>query len=293
MLCTVINLRMGKVSLTHFPCTINLTNFANFKYKNKVLTFSVSPNYAHGKGLVVLNDKNGIWISHSVPRFPPSFEESYSYPDSGRNFGQTVICVTFSNKEAAIDIVEHLLTIRPYIYSEYYAEPMMKIVKNFQSLKNRRWSSKKFLRKEIKSLANTEFILFSKSNKENYDLYDYYISPYIKSNLLAETWRRGAGRPLPSDCKPPFEVHNVQVVNLPFTSGKIKQSGEWKYLEDHSKWAISETKIKSFVCISDLNRMQSQFKRGGGAVCFRNAESWLLFKDSIAGIEGCPRNGSS
>ncbi|RWS14150.1 Deoxyribonuclease-2-like protein [Dinothrombium tinctorium] len=263
--------------------------YTHVMYNDEPPNSRVSSYYAHAKGVMGMDEKNGIWLSHSVPKFPPPFEKSYNYPDTGRLYGQTAICITFSTKAAAYDIVEHLLITRPDIYFEHYTEEVMKIANNLPNLREREWSHKRFLQNELKSLEDKQFVIFSKSKMAHYDLYDHFIAPYVESNLLAETWRRGAGHPLPSDCKTTFEVLNVQEVDLPFTNAKIKQSGEWKYLKDHSKWAVSETKNKSFVCIADLNRMRSQYKRGGGAVCFRNVEVWTLFKNSVAGIEGCPR----
>ena len=37
----------------------------------------------------------------------------------------------------------------------------------------------------------------------------------------------------------------------------------FKYTSDHSKWGISLTKDEPYVCVGDINRMQSQRARGG------------------------------
>lgn len=46
-------------------------------------------------GLLLWNRVQGIWLIHSIPRFPPTPEEGYDYPPTGRRHGQTGICVTF------------------------------------------------------------------------------------------------------------------------------------------------------------------------------------------------------
>ena len=67
----------------------------------------------------------------------------------------------------------------------------------------------------------------------------------------------------------------------------------WDNTFDHSKWAVSLPAPNSaeggVVCMGDLNRMDGQLVRGGGAVCFvRNTALWLAFRGLIAAIEGCP-----
>ena len=56
---------------------------------------------------------------------------------------------------------------------------------------------------------------------------------------------------------------------------------------DHSKWAISLDKKKPYVCIGDINRMESQRKRAGGTACFILPTVWKTFKRSVKNIESC------
>ena len=42
------------------------------------------------------------------------------------------------------------------------------------------------------------------------------------------------------------------------------------------------------VCIGDINRMETQKKRGGGTVCFKNARTWLAFSKAVSLTEDCP-----
>ncbi len=45
-------------------------------------------------GVVFFNKTNGIWLVHSVPKFPDATR--YTYPDSGTIYGQSMLCMTFS-----------------------------------------------------------------------------------------------------------------------------------------------------------------------------------------------------
>ena len=57
--------------------------------------------------------------------------------------------------------------------------------------------------------------------------------------------------------------------------------GRWKHTVDHSKWCVGANAAKGHVaCIGDINRMSSQAKRGGGAVCSLSDTTF------IANLEG-------
>ncbi len=58
--------------------------------------------------------------------------------------------------------------------------------------------------------------------------------------------------------------------------------------KDHSKWACSEEKDKAigqWVCVADINRMKSQEKRGGGVICFMEANLWEALNNAEAKIQ--------
>ncbi len=57
--------------------------------------------------------------------------------------------------------------------------------------------------------------------------------------------------------------------------------------QDHSKWAISETGTANAVCIGDLNRMESQERRGGGTVCMTIATMHHAFTNIVAKSDSC------
>jgi hypothetical protein len=74
------------------------------------------------------------------------------------------------------------------------------------------------------------------------------------SPLIAETW----GRPLePAWCSERFSVKNVVNISI----GDIS----WYEADDHSKWMLASN---AFACFGDMNRMASQWKRGGSYYCF-------------------------
>lgn len=48
----------------------------------------------HTKGVVMANEKEGFWLIHSVPHFPPL--NRYSYPETGTHFGQSFLCISLN-----------------------------------------------------------------------------------------------------------------------------------------------------------------------------------------------------
>lgn len=65
------------------------------------------------------------------------------------------------------------------------------------------------------------------------------------------------------------------------------ETTEWKYTKDHSKWAVSEAEKNPQTCIGDLNRMNSQHRRGGGMMCIPDPDVQKAFKNLIHEIEPC------
>ena len=46
---------------------------------------------------------------------------------------------------------------------------------------------------------------------------------------------------------------------------------------------------QKYVCVGDINRMNTQKKRGGGTVCFQNAKVWKAFTGIVKLVEPCTK----
>ena len=89
---------------------------------------------------------------------------------------------------------------------------------------------------------------------------------------------------MPSRCSTPFIVENVDEMDF-----SELDDDDFTTKHDHAKWAISLDSKQPYVCIGDINRMDTQKKRGGGTLCFLNPTVWKTFKNSIKVMEECPR----
>ncbi|RWS02657.1 Deoxyribonuclease-2-like protein, partial [Dinothrombium tinctorium] len=255
-------------------------------YSDQPPTEKSSMIYGHSKGVLAVDKNTGFWLIHSVPKFPPLIQSrKYDYPLSGRENGQTALCISFNTSTETEKIVNQLLYIRPKIYDFNLSDDIKYLVPNFNDLINGKWSKKLTNTQSIYTIDFNEFISFSKSKLAIIDIYTDLVASSLMSNLFVETWRKGSGIPLQSVCNQKYTVINVNKIML--------QHLYWTFESDHSKWAISDNTVetsKTFLCIGDMNRMKSQFKRGGGIVCFNNYFAWNAFKQSILERDSCPYN---
>lgn len=65
---------------------------------NGPVTFSMG----HTKGTVMADNNSGLWLVHSVPKFPQlpyQNNNSYTYPKTGVKFGQSFLCMSMTAEE--------------------------------------------------------------------------------------------------------------------------------------------------------------------------------------------------
>uniref|UniRef100_A0A6M2CGQ6 Putative deoxyribonuclease ii n=1 Tax=Rhipicephalus microplus TaxID=6941 RepID=A0A6M2CGQ6_RHIMP len=239
----------------------------------------------HTKGLFIFDEESGVWIIHSVPKFPEMLHHGfYTFPTNAREFGQTMLCVTFPTSQLET-IATHLRLQYPNIYDSYApaslrkGRPALNLLLNRKFIREAPW----ILTASLKDVSNNPYISFAKHGRYNRDVYSAAVASNLESNLFASTWRNGAGGKGPADCNYTYTVANVEALRL----NMGKQQLQIKNGEDHSKWAISEETAKRFVCIGTLNRMHSQYRRGGQTLCFKNALLHKLLMRSVSEFDSC------
>jgi len=58
----------------------------------------------------------------------------------------------------------------------------------------------------------------------------------------------------------------------------------WKETEDHSKWAVAG---HEYACFGDMNRMPSQWKRGGSFFCLNEPTLVTALSSIIVAHDSC------
>lgn len=298
--------RTLKIAYQDYKLT-NQTNHVNSLFYNDELPIGSGhleeqeplqgSRYAHAKGVVIMSDlsDDAIWLSHSLPKFPSYRKEGLYFHKNTHSFGQTFMCMSFNLAQSGNQIIDHLIEMKPQIFDHIVSDKMIKRFPKLTKLLGQKSSpeapqANHKLIQNIETTNKTKLTLFSKDSKYGKDMYADLIEHELKTNLFVQTWRRGRGGNLPSSCRPKdFHTNNIEGLSLRHTTDIINV--DWSYLDDHSKWATnSDLDADPWFCISDINRMRSQFSRGGGSICFECLKCKFVFSKMIDHIEACPKN---
>jgi len=206
----------------------------------------------HCKGILTWNKNKIGWLIHSVPDFPTNLTSTTISPilPSELMYGQSFVYIEMKyTKEKLEQVLQQIHWMDANIYLENNMPAMLSY---FSTI-------------EIKKMnISPKLSHHSKTHHHIIDIYGEYLCSLDKSKWYVETWRRGC--PI---VKKTTNLHDINRLAWNFMCYKESQ--------DHSKWAVS----KKYVWIGDLNRMESQLKRGGGGVLIRNPKMVKAFKSLI------------
>jgi deoxyribonuclease-2 len=243
------------------------------------LNYSFS--YGHTKGFFAFDSQGeGFLLIHSVPSFPVGPSMSSEYLGLGGNaytYAQSFLCLSVSATTLNSVSYKYLLN-RPHVYDFLFPSSLEPTYGNISSLVKGKYSTAKLCASEVLiTEANTEFQLFGKTSEWNNDLYSACVAPTLQSDLLTETWIRGSAEG-PSCPTSGYETFDIQ--GLDFEKGF-----NWSETNDHSKWAIALN--TTTLCIGDINRMTTQYSRGGGTACLSNSVLFNAFQKAVSKTDSC------
>lgn len=252
--------------------------------------------YGHTKGLFMFDNETGVWLIHSVTKFPKTFN-GYQYPLKEKcNKGQTVLCVTFNSNQLET-IADQLLLQHPNIYAknsslDWYGSANLEALLNNEAITSGPWerqadlydvAGNKYQSFATRTIPESEErqqlqrITTVDASVHKRDVYSAIVAPKLKSDLLVSTWLNGRGAKL-GDFHGKYNVKDVQMLNFKLSDDN---SIEVENTVDHSKWAISEGNETPHVCVGSLNRMRYKITRGGETLCFENTVLHTLLNASI------------
>ena len=211
----------------------------------------------HCKGIVAWNTKRISWLCHSVPNFPKFFDgKLISDIESGELiYGQSFQYIEIDYSEQMIDnILRQLHIMEANVFSNSASGGQS----NYAS--GGRINNQELSCNPLK-LSDT-ITHIAKSPHYHIDIYSDYLAKEYNHIWKVETWIRG------------HHILEEPLIELPLTNNNnnnnkivdIKslqfENISWTEKQDHSKWAT--TPSCAYYWIGDLNRMTSQYKRGGG-----------------------------
>eukprot|EP01138_Halocafeteria_seosinensis_P014215 gb/GECG01014514.1/.p1 GENE.gb/GECG01014514.1/~~gb/GECG01014514.1/.p1 ORF type:complete len:364 (+),score=25.63 gb/GECG01014514.1/:1-1092(+) len=239
---------------------------------------SGSSIYGHTKGFMAFNSAGGFWMIHSVPNWPLSDEWNRykGFPENEIIYGQSFLCINLEFED--FNNVGGILQYnRPNIYhSHLTSEAWNGLQKLKGAVSGDHISNAGFTMHEFSS-GDTTFKIFGKNADWGKDLYDSLIAPTLQQSLYVESWIRGYE--IGPACTPQYQYTVVDVEYLKILDQSYKET------QDHSKWAVSLK--SSYVCIGDINRMTSQYHRGGGSACFKSPELHQTILSAVTEHDSC------
>ena len=234
-------------SLKHLYHGISLTHWIVYNDETPMKT---SSSGAHAKGILAWNDEIITWLVHSAPKFPIDFDGTDQFTPlhhSELEYGQSFVFMKIHIGHLE-NILNQLFIMHPTIYiSNVNYEKYNKLYKN----------STVSIYKISEKLHHV-----AKSPHYHKDLYEDIVLPKFGGCCYTETWVRG------HQCCDTDQCKMIQ---------KIKWNNDiiYSYTHDHSKFCYSDN---GWVMISDINRMTTQFKRGGGGIIIQDKQISQLFK---------------
>jgi deoxyribonuclease-2 len=234
----------------------------------------------HTKGILALSDDgSGFWLSHSFPSWPVGPSTSTTYKGLTSNlwtYGQNAYCFSISASTANILSYALQLTV-PNIYDSRISDAIGESYKNISNLAKGSYSKAAICAYyTIETNAGQKHTFYSKSTQWNKDLWYSCVAPQLQKGLVVESWIRGSA--IGPSCSGTYEV-------LDASSISFNPDFAWSEYNDHSKWAASSD--QTINCFGDINRMTTQYERGGSAVCFAQAGKGYSLLNAVSKENSC------
>lgn len=227
----------------------------------------------HTKGIWIWDSDSALILTQSTPKYPsgPSIINEYQgIPSNGWWNGQSATCIKIDLSDFLVLTSLWQRTL-PQIYDSYCGNEDCPWVSTHHS--SDVYTSNPCAIKQQSS--NTWFF---KTAVTPVDIWSECIGSYFQTNLTVESWIHGdAEGPY---CPPNYPFSTVDVQKIAF-------SNETAFSEynDHSKWGIGTSPL---VCMGDINRMSSQYSRGGVVVCWNDVNLWNSLSISVQSTNYCP-----
>jgi deoxyribonuclease-2 len=261
-----------------------LLNLSNTDYDEDNMTYNNGATFGHTKGFFAFNTQtnNGFWITHSIPLFPIGPANSDIYTGLGSNaktYAQHMLCLSMT-AFTLNELAGAFMLNRPQIYDYKLTVDAYTLL---TQLVNGKFSTEKRCDKTmLTTRAELSLTVYSKTAQWNDDLYSGCVAPYEKDTIWVESWIRGSAE---GPTCPDTNYDTLDINYLDFSSAVEDKDAKWSETQDHSKWLV--TKHNPVICMGDINRMTTQYMRGGGTTCFNDPVLHSILKEAATETDTC------
>lgn len=218
-------------------------------YNDDIHKFSEKhTSHGHCKGIITWNNDRIGWLCHSVPNFPREFKNNKisTIEMSELVYGQSFQYIEIPyTKDMHYNILHQINIMDSNIYNTNYTAEY----KEYEEMKFPKVNKFNILK------ISDDIVHIAKPHTVQFDIYADCIAKNAPYCWKVQTWKRG---------------HEITTNNI-----NIRDINKLKYEhimytthQDHSKWAVSNN---HYYWVGDINRMTSQFKRGGGGFICRDS----------------------
>ena len=249
-------------------------------------TTSGSGTSGHTKGVLGSGAGGGFFLTHTLPKFP-DLTGADAWASASTIYGQNFLCLTLA--PAMIDAVALALQYDDiHAFDSAVPSALVPLLPNTVALVAGQRRAGTRATPLATSPGAVPFTQFSKSGSTGLDLYEDVVQPALGADMWVETWRRSPA--MDTYCRPDHAFDSMNVQDLVFV-GADGSNATWRYTQDHSKVAVAAPAPylhpQPTVCVGDMNRMTSQWARGGGTTCLDDAALWSALVDSFATVDAC------
>jgi hypothetical protein len=162
-------------------------------------TTYVANSNGHSKGVLLAGGGGGVFLQHSIPRFPAYPSDGYTYGSSQLKYGQHALCLTLTL--SGLDAVAHALSFAyPGIYdSAGFDEPAFSQDSNLTRLVSGEHvhgaATLSDLPLTLRSGAAPPIRLYAKTASADADMVANILSPNLDVSLWSREGRRSRTSP--------------------------------------------------------------------------------------------------
>jgi len=145
----------------------------------------------------------------------------------------------------------------------------------------------------ISSSGGTQFQGYGKNGATHSDLWEDYVAPGLGTGILVEGWCCGtfegdccnpshcAGDPItdPSDPEKKNGETHYKFDTIDIEAFKFANNDYFETKNNHAKFALAKSGGQPWFCAGDINRVDTQRMRGGGALCTSQQQglyTWMM-----------------